>query len=529
MKTRSRTRLLGIGFPSYQCSVLNDLDPNAEPRLVERQGVARAPFESAFSHIVDEVPTPGDGHNANPWGVCYHFKYRAHFPSMTETGVGLPGPVEETWVVKDADLAREAIFDRDLLHARPSLREELYTLYERFSALANVEELRKTAMMNFRAPGMGKEGFSLLNFLWELPELATLAPSFRKWSRLLKQAVKGRRRLSCAEALDILSEAKLTWDFGIAPFIRDVATLMRVLANFDKAVELLHGLQGKNLWQTLVRAEFNPDEEAVKGLLPKSWYPPSLGGRLPFSRVRSTISSDWEIYCHYVLMGGSYDVYRIGVGYDYGLPEASSVLARVKQYLDALGVKPDLSIVWNAVPFTFLLDWCVGVSNFLEANATNVYPVDVTVKDLMQTFQLNLSRVWTARVPLIRGLTTRDQIIYPTDQSREVQIMREDASLFERTRTYQFDVRYIPEIESRSLKLRHIVLGGALAWALGRRGYTRHQFRAKVAGRIKPPRLLRHHAVARLKSAYYARRAISDQTRKMWKAEEILLPLSRIV
>jgi hypothetical protein len=49
--------------------------------------------------------------------------------------------------------------------------------------------------------------------------------------------------------------------------------------------------------------------------------------------------------------------------------------------LDVLGVRLDPGIVWDAVGFTFLVDWVVDVSGFLHSLARDNFPIQVQVRD----------------------------------------------------------------------------------------------------------------------------------------------------
>jgi len=49
--------------------------------------------------------------------------------------------------------------------------------------------------------------------------------------------------------------------------------------------------------------------------------------------------------------------------------------------LDTLGVKPDPSIIWNAIPFTFLIDWVIDVGGFLRRFSTDNLGLKTVVHD----------------------------------------------------------------------------------------------------------------------------------------------------
>jgi hypothetical protein len=81
------------------------------------------------------------------------------------------------------------------------------------------------------------------------------------------------------------------------------------------------------------------------------------------------------VYSKFVLL----PTYRATVKYRYTLdvPDVS----KFKASLDALGIRLDPSIIWNAIPFTFIVDWFVSVSNFLEQFARDNIGTTIEIAD----------------------------------------------------------------------------------------------------------------------------------------------------
>jgi hypothetical protein len=57
--------------------------------------------------------------------------------------------------------------------------------------------------------------------------------------------------------------------------------------------------------------------------------------------------------------------------------------------LDILGVRGDISIIWNAIPFTFIVDWFVGVQNFLESFAVDNLQFRVKILDFCSSVKIS--------------------------------------------------------------------------------------------------------------------------------------------
>jgi len=62
--------------------------------------------------------------------------------------------------------------------------------------------------------------------------------------------------------------------------------------------------------------------------------------------------------------------------YSYSLPSMPDELARLGAYLDALGVNLNPRIIWNAIPWSFVIDWVVNVNSWLDNwRSRNIEPV----------------------------------------------------------------------------------------------------------------------------------------------------------
>jgi hypothetical protein len=67
--------------------------------------------------------------------------------------------------------------------------------------------------------------------------------------------------------------------------------------------------------------------------------------------------------------------------YTYTIPEIDSEYAKLKGVLDLIGLKANLSIIWEAIPFSFVVDWFVSVDDFLRQFDTNYLESVVTILD----------------------------------------------------------------------------------------------------------------------------------------------------
>jgi hypothetical protein len=61
--------------------------------------------------------------------------------------------------------------------------------------------------------------------------------------------------------------------------------------------------------------------------------------------------------------------------YSYSLPSLSELEIQLRGFLDKIGVRPDPSIIWNALPWSFVVDWFAGIGQWLERfKGANIEP-----------------------------------------------------------------------------------------------------------------------------------------------------------
>jgi hypothetical protein len=70
-------------------------------------------------------------------------------------------------------------------------------------------------------------------------------------------------------------------------------------------------------------------------------------------------------------------MYHAMIEYKYSVHSMGDTMLKISAYLDALGLQLNPNIIWNAIPFSFLVDWVVDVSGFLSSfsrdNITIIY------------------------------------------------------------------------------------------------------------------------------------------------------------
>lgn len=148
----------------------------------------------------------------------------------------------------------------------------------------------------------------------------------------------------------------LGYNFAWAPLLGDIQGLVKTFKDFEsKYARIIKeaGVPVTRRYQTLVPGTSTPSlilhEVESSGI--GGW----VGNCSPTARTRVYIEAS---------KGVTYSA-CIRMVYDIP-PDLRSYAGKAKAFLDALGVSRNPAILWNAIPFTFIIDWVVGVSSWLE-------------------------------------------------------------------------------------------------------------------------------------------------------------------
>jgi len=222
-------------------------------------------------------------------------------------------------------------------------------------------------------PTFSEGGESLVNDLLELKQtFELLTPwlafgkrfsrsffrSIRKDSTVRAAFVRGLRATHKAGFYSAKSLANfhLNIKFGWAPFLSDVERVRSSLKNFQKKLRDLQ--KNSNI----------PQRRHYKRYLDMSVLPPKV---TLYSDAQQSVSR--ETYWR------QRPVYNATVDFVYTLPDMSSVSSKVAGYLDSLGFQLNPRILWDAIPYSFVVDWFFDVGSWLGSLRTDNLKVPATV------------------------------------------------------------------------------------------------------------------------------------------------------
>jgi len=235
-------------------------------------------------------------------------------------------------------------------------------------------------------------GVSLINSLLELKDLKHANPNpslkrvFKKHPWMSQLSTKKGKRKFKKELVTRLNNAALNASFGIVPFVKDVVDVYDELASLAGRLATLKQNAEKHLVHHYKR-EFPAEDgrrasdrwvyTATDNTVP--WTSGLISDNLANGGLRTNIVLTRR--CRWIIP----PIYHATLRYSYVLPRLDDSTAYVALALDRLGVRLDPSIVWNAIPFSFLVDWVVDVGGYLGSLARDNYQIEVKIRDYVHS------------------------------------------------------------------------------------------------------------------------------------------------
>lgn len=229
-------------------------------------------------------------------------------------------------------------------------------------------------------PGIRPE-LSLLNTLYELRDIKTVARTLKRINdaldsvnrlkeaiNLSKQALKllssrgkgAYARASLRSVLKAGSDMYLQGQFNVNPLLKDIMGVKSMMLNIRRQVNDLIANAGR-LQTRHYRARISnlyPDKTETKT------------GNLPDYFVHLTSTGRREVRYPTCMFYATIE-YRYKMPYPGGVEDYLPGAV-----LDAMGVNLNPAIIWNGIPWSFVVDWVVGVGRWLDQfKIRNIEPV----------------------------------------------------------------------------------------------------------------------------------------------------------
>lgn len=174
-----------------------------------------------------------------------------------------------------------------------------------FEGLAKSRILERELLLSKR--------FSAINFFLELKEVGSMAKALDRYRYV-------------------------DWSFGIAPFIDDIKNIS---TRFDSSI-------------AAINSRLDAYSRPVPISLAQTYHIGATDVLGVYPSTYTEIDFQGEVKCAF---NGTLHV---------ELPILSRYNRDYTIWLDQIGLHPDLSTVWEAVPFSWMIDWFVPIGNYLE-------------------------------------------------------------------------------------------------------------------------------------------------------------------
>lgn len=246
-------------------------------------------------------------------------------------------------------------------------------------------------------------GFSMPVFLLELFDVRSLWRTIR--SLLSLRGIGKILRQFGNRPLKEISSKWLEGIFGWLPLVSDIKKIGSIYCNV-----------GEQVREYIAGADSLKTYHYRKAVSPTMWNHPSSFWTSPFT---GSITSSGRPYLAPVVTRLDYTgaVTREVRDYDYHatmlfrytLPVMSAFLKQLLGELDAWGFNLNPAIIWNRIPFSFVVDWFSGIGRWLDSLKKENLEIQVTIYDFARSFNYVLEE----KCKLI--LVDQGTLSYPSD------------------------------------------------------------------------------------------------------------------
>lgn len=238
------------------------------------------------------------------------------------------------------------------------------------------EQILLRAIQNIKPKLKAK--VSVPNFLFELKDLRRIIPDASTIQRnaaaltaIVTNPFKGSRRWAGSELHNTVASQHLNAQFGYLPLIDDAFKIVEAFKDFNQKVRDFKKNAGKS----------------QVGYHKESW---GSGQTFPEVTVYDVPNFVRFYYRDRIVDGSTV----IGLNYSYSVDFPS--LKAPGLFYKYIGFRSNPRILWDALPFSFVVDWLLGVGRFLETLDDGAVPVDMKIVSGWRTDKYTIVREYFA-------------------------------------------------------------------------------------------------------------------------------------
>lgn len=399
-------------------------------------------YSPGVSLAFEEI-TPEPGGSRNVWKTFEHYK---RFVSRSTALV-----LQYYWDPYDLSKLQAGPVD-DWWHAYPDVRnwtvvlpfgdpgkldQGLTPFYSKRSdggfvpPPADLDMLRRRAL-DVMLPAIKAE-LSLVNSIIELKDfkrpMSSALATYNKWikpwyanpggAKALKvtweRFKRTRKPVTMRGVSQLMAAGYLEYSFNLAPLVSDICSIHAALTRTRKRINDLVTRAGR----------------AQRRHFAFNWYEGTDYTHTKYDQTYVVVEPQAHHYC------AGYRAERdcwtepasfhAEIDYNYNFSRYQLEIAQVSGLLDSLGVNLNPAIVWNAIPFSFVVDWFIGVSRWLnQFQVKNLDPL-INIHQFLWSIKRSrriIARRWItdATSPLIpKGQKVPFPAVYETAYRRQVE------------------------------------------------------------------------------------------------------------
>lgn len=221
-----------------------------------------------------------------------------------------------------------------------------------------------------------KASMSLPNFLLELKDIARIIPDSAQLTRYAdalrgysgnpfrKKRIPRSKRVS--EAAHFAASQHLSAQFGYLPLIDDAFKLYESILSFNRKLKELKRRANRPVSGYYVKYNTYTDPEVT--------------------------THNWSNYCRFYYQDQVTVKTIIGINYQYDVSMAAIKTPFV--FTKYLGFRSNPRVLWDAIPFSFVIDWFLGIGKFLEVYDEGAVPVTMNISDVWVTDVATVNRTY---------------------------------------------------------------------------------------------------------------------------------------
>jgi hypothetical protein len=185
---------------------------------------------------------------------------------------------------------------------------------------------------------------SILNFLYELSDIR----------RIFTSTYGAIKSLLNRRVLDAAAETHLNYSFGVKPFIGDILTLANAVDQFNEDLKKFQKGLGE------ITTSHYKEEYDDPGYTEETVYSTvKYTKKVPPCKIQVVATMKFK----------------------YTIDREFNDIVTFARYLGLRSIGSTLKITWDAIPFSFVIDWFWKVGNYLASFDDGAIPVKLTVLD----------------------------------------------------------------------------------------------------------------------------------------------------